>query len=123
MRRPVRRSPRPTRVVSSRRDLPHGRASRSSIERRASRCAPDAVADDDQEALLTVDERTPNEPLSDDQLAEADAESDVLDADIEDVDSPRPAEAREPIVPDLTALELAEADAEADLVDADIEDA
>ena len=65
----------------------------------------------------------PNEPLSDDQLAEADAESDVLDADIEDVDSPRPAEAREPIVPDLTALELAEADAEADLVDADIEDA
>ena len=72
---------------------------------------------------MTVDERTPNEPLSDDQLAEADAESDVLDADIEDVDSPRPAEAREPIVPDLTALELAEADAEADLVDADIEDA
>ena len=70
-----------------------------------------------------MDERTPNEQLSDDQLAEADAESDVLDADIEDVDPPGSAAAREPIAPDLSAQDLDEAEAEADLVDADIEEA
>jgi hypothetical protein len=70
-----------------------------------------------------MDERPPPEPLSDDQLAEADAESDVLDADIEDVGPSRSAAAREPLRPHLGPGDLVEAEAEADLVDADIDEA
>jgi hypothetical protein len=70
-----------------------------------------------------VDERTREEQLSDELLAEADAESDLLDADIEDAEPAQSAAAREAIHPHLDPLEVVEAEAEADLVDADIEDA
>jgi hypothetical protein len=70
-----------------------------------------------------VDERTQHEKPSDEELAEAEAESDVLDADIEDVEPSRAAAAREAIRPALDPEDLAEAEAEADLVDADLEDA
>jgi hypothetical protein len=70
-----------------------------------------------------VDEPTNQDKLTDEQLAEAEAESDLIDADIEDVEPSRPGAAREAIRPALGPQELVEAEAEADLVDADLEDA
>jgi hypothetical protein len=70
-----------------------------------------------------VDDRPQQEPLTDELLAEADAASDLLDADIEDAEPGSPAAEREAIRPQLDPQDLVEAEAEADLVDADIEDA
>jgi hypothetical protein len=55
-----------------------------------------------------MDERTRNEQLSDEQLAEADAESDVPDADIEDAEPSGVVQGREPIRPDLGPEDIAE---------------
>jgi len=70
-----------------------------------------------------VEEPVQSEGLSDEQLAEAEAESDLLDADIEEPEPATPTAPREAIRPNLDPEELAEAEAESDLVDADIEDA
>jgi hypothetical protein len=72
---------------------------------------------------VTVEDRPHQEPLTDELLAEADAESDLLDADIEDVDPSSAVADRQAIRPQLDPQDLVEAEAEADLVDADIEDA
>jgi hypothetical protein len=70
-----------------------------------------------------VEDATNPEPLSDELLAEAEAESDLLDADLEEFEPQAPVAARQEIHADLNPEELAEAEAESDLVDADIEDA
>jgi len=69
-----------------------------------------------------VEERTHEEQLSDELLAEVEAESDLLDADVEEPEPPIRTAERERISPDLDPQDVVEAEAEADLVDADLED-
>ena len=70
-----------------------------------------------------MEDRTNPEELTEELLAEAEAESDLLDADIEEPEPGVPVAAREAIEPNLDPEQLAEAEAESDLVDADLEDA
>jgi hypothetical protein len=60
--------------------------------------------------------------LSEEQLAEAEAEADVTDADLEEYIASPPVVARERAATTLSEEELAEADAESDLIDADLEE-
>jgi hypothetical protein len=60
--------------------------------------------------------------LSEEELAEAEAESDVVDADIEEFEAAIPHAERERVQSTLSEDDLAEADAESDLVDADLEE-
>lgn len=61
-----------------------------------------------------TEQRRPSD-LSEEQLAEAEVEADVTDADIEEYAEPVPVTALEPEPPRLSEEQLAEADAESDL--------
>jgi len=59
--------------------------------------------------------------LSEEQLAEAELETDVMDADLEEPDEPVPVTEPEPAKSTLSEEELAEAELESDVMDADVE--
>jgi hypothetical protein len=84
---------------------------------------PPAAVTETSGGHFTVEDAADHEHLTDELLAEADAESDLLDADIEEFKSPVPVAERQAIRAELDPEELAEAEAESDLLDADIEDA
>jgi phage terminase large subunit-like protein len=84
---------------------------------------PPAGATETARRHPTVEEAPDHEQLTDELLAEADAESDLVDADIEEFESPTPVVERRAIRAELAPAERAEAEAESDLLDADIEDA
>jgi hypothetical protein len=73
-----------------------------------------APPDIEQELHPMTEQRRPSE-LSEEQLAEAEVQADVTDADIEEYAEPVPVTALEPEPAELSDTELAEADAESDL--------
>ena len=75
------------------------------------------MADDQERA-----ENPSGAGLSESELVEAEAEVDLVDADLEEYEPSTPTAKRERVDPSLSDADLAEAEAESDLVDADLEE-